>query len=132
MLKMCQPAWCDIEDRIADLDGIIQEHKTASYLSIEAELADPTGFVPPKRLKFYEETKRLIRHYSDIRDQFERFLNSRDTDLGHVFAGSGLFSVKKSTIDPTTTLSPTIRDWALISLSPNRTPDNTVSTMIQY
>lgn len=128
MLKMSQPSWGDIKDRIATLNDDIQEIKIPRYLNVEAQLADPTGFVDPISLRFYQGTKAQIQHYSNVRDQFVRFRDSGSSNLGHVFAGSGLFSVKVSARAPSSTPSPTIRDWALISVTPTRAPDNTVST----
>lgn len=131
ILKLFQPSCSDIKTLIAHLDDKIRVVKHPDFWRIEADLADPTGFVTPVEVRNHRADKETLSYLTRKRAEFDGFLRSGANYLGHVFAGSGFWSAKRrSTIDDTPDLS--IRDWALVDIAPNREPDNTVSTHHHY
>lgn len=91
---------------------------------MEADLKAGELIIPYYQLAEHLSDKEYIDGKSAQKADLENFLQT-STHLGHVYAGSRLFSVKESAL--TNGRECTIRDWALISVVPERIGDNMVS-----
>jgi hypothetical protein len=124
-LKVCQPSLGDLRRRIAEQRKKIEDYETPDFQKMEEDLANGE-FIVPKQLTKHNVFKGLVNREKELQAQFEDFLNGGNTHLGHVFAGSGLYSAKKSATIQSSEL-PSIRDWALVDVEDARMGDNTVS-----
>lgn len=126
ILKMCQPSWYDVENRISEIDQVIEGIETPEFLKMEQDILNEE-FILPFLLRDHRTKKKIVDQRKEQMANFENFMEDGRIHLGHVFAGSGMYSAKRSTATYGDE-RPTIRDWALIRVKPERLGDNKASS----
>lgn len=128
LLKMWQPSWQDIKMRIAQIDNeLIDDLETSEFQQMEQDIENGE-FILPFLLREHRAKKTLVDQKKELKANLEDFLGSGKTHLGHVFAGSGMNSVKSSAATDSSE-RPSIRDWALIDVKSERMGDNKASSL---
>lgn len=130
LLRVDQPSIGDLETAISSLDKIIAEVETQDHkdLGVRIKLADANpenALVTDYERKMFDRMEALLAQLRKEKTAFKQYLDPRKRYLGEVVFGSGLNRTCRPT-HRTEDSVPSIRDWALIRITPDRKGENKV------
>lgn len=130
LLRVDQPSVRDLETTISSLDESIAEFETQDHkdLGVRIKLADASpenALVTDHERKIFDRMETILVQLRKEKTAFKQYLDPRKRYLGEVVFGSGLHCTCRPT-DRTEGSVPSIQDWALIRVTPDREGENKV------
>lgn len=122
MLKVNQPAARDIGTHVKYLEKQVDDIRSPTFCRIEADVLAEECVVP-RDLAFYKRENNSLERLHGEKERFKDLLTTGKHYLGSVFAGSGLQKFKGNTANADEL--PSILDWALVEISPERRTEST-------
>lgn len=122
LLAVDAPCHRDITEGISSLDSKKKSYEQRKVYQKVQAAKERDDFVIPREEKEWQISTDLIAGIETQRQAMQHFLDENDHLLGRVFAASGLRTLPSSS----KASERSIRDWALVQLTPKRSAGKNV------
>lgn len=136
LLRVDHPSVNDLESAINRAEDTKKEATDRDYYDLKCRIhkrneGSDDVYVTEKEESRFRSKNLHIQSFQERQKFFRTFLDGRQYYLGHVVAGSGMYRTRQQA-HMTTGDFPSVLDWALISIDPQRLGENKVRSSSSF